>query len=88
MAAEEEELRRRRILLTPSGVALMALKYLTLELGGGLAQTLMPVGNVLTIDVVTDTPTASPPGGRGVVFKVSGGVVTIYVWDGTQWLVA
>jgi hypothetical protein len=46
----------------------------------------MPTGNTLPISIVTGTPTSPPPGDKGVVFKVSGGVLTIYIWDGTQWV--
>jgi len=42
-------------------------------------------GNILPISITTGTPTAAPPGDKGVVFKVLGGTVTIYVWDGSAW---
>jgi hypothetical protein len=45
-------------------------------------------GNVLPIEVITNTPTQEPPGGKGIVFKVSGGVAYLYVWDSSssQWI--
>jgi hypothetical protein len=30
---------------------------------------------------VTATPISAPSGNKGVVFKISGGVATIYIWD-------
>lgn len=67
-------------------VVLESLKSLVLDLGGGLGQTLMPTGNVLPINIGTGIPTATPQGDKGVYFRVSGGVLTIYAWDGTQWV--
>lgn len=66
------------------------LRYLSLELGGGLSQTLLPSGSVLTIETTTTAPTGAPPGNRGVVFQVAGAVVTVWVWDAanTVWRAA
>lgn len=59
----------------------LPIKYLSRALGGGLATTLTPNGNTLQVSVVTNIPTGVPPGGKGVVFYINGGVLTIYVWD-------
>ena len=56
-------------------------KALTLEFGGGLGQTLAFKGNTLPLPTVTTIPTVEPPGDKGMVFYVSSGVLTIYVWD-------
>lgn len=64
---------------------LLALKSLVLEIASGLGMTLMPNGNTLPISIVTQTPTAAPPGNKGVCFKVSGATLTIYAWDGSVW---
>lgn len=66
--------------------SLLALKSLVLEIASGLGMTLMPNGNTLPISIVTQTPTAAPSGNKGVVFKVSGGVLTIYAWNGSSWI--
>ena len=62
------------------------LKTLSLKLTDILSQSLGTTGNLIPIDILTDTPDNPPPGNKGIVFKVVGGVVTIYVWDGTNWI--
>ncbi len=62
------------------------LTTIAVEVGAGISQALTPKGNMLEVDVVADVPTGTPTNGKGVVFRVSGGVVTIYVWDGASWL--
>lgn len=57
------------------------LKYTTFELAGILGMTISPTGNTIPINIVSNTPTVAPPGNKGVCFKISGGVVTIYVWN-------
>lgn len=64
----------------------LPLKSLTMDIGGGLAQTLGLLGNTVPISVVTTIPSAAPPGDRGVVFHVSGSTLTIYAWDGSSWV--
>jgi hypothetical protein len=44
------------------------------------------VGNTLPIEIMNSPPMLAPPSGKGVVFMVSGGAVTIYVWDGSAWI--
>jgi len=53
-----------------------------------LGMTLGMKGNMLPLTVVTTIPTTAPPGGQGAVFYVSGGALTIYVWDPvtTAWI--
>lgn len=53
---------------------------------GQLSESINMVGNSLPIEIVSITPTTAPPLNKGVVFKISGGVVTIYVWDGSAWI--
>lgn len=67
------------------GFVFIPLSSLVIDLGDNLGKTLMPNGNTLPISITTATPSAAPPGNKGVVFKVSGGVLTVYAWDGTQW---
>ena len=83
---------RQHIAYTYSGIsasaaseALLALKSLVLEIASGLGLTLMPSGNTLPISIVTQVPTAAPPGNKGVCFRVSGGALVIYAWDGSAW---
>lgn len=63
-----------------SALILTALKSLVIDIGD-MGMTLMPQGNTLPISIVTQTPTATPAGNKGVCFKISGGVLTIYGWD-------
>ena len=90
-AAKDQEWRQESgwgypgILAATPSATLQALKSLTLELGGGLGMTLLPTGNSLPISIVTAAPSGAPPGNKGVVFRVSGGAITIYVWDGSAW---
>lgn len=74
------------ILASAAAETLLALKSLVLEIASGLGMTLMPNGNTLPISIVTQTPTAAPPGDKGVCFKVSGGVLTVYAWSGSAWV--
>ncbi|MFQ5582762.1 MAG: hypothetical protein ACE5F3_09090, partial [Mariprofundaceae bacterium] len=66
---------------TPSNLG-----YLTFGIGGGLGKTFLPSGNTVPVVVETNAPSGAPPSGKGVVYQVSGGTVTIHVWDGTQWV--
>ena len=66
-------------------LTLQALKSMVLTLDPSLGMTLLPTGNSLPISIVTTAPSNAPPGNKGVVFRVSGGVATIYVWDGSAW---
>lgn len=68
---------------TPSE-SLIPMKSLVIDIGD-MGMTLMPQGNTLPISIVTQTPTATPAGNKGVCFKISGGVLTIYGWDGAAW---
>jgi len=63
-----------------------ALKSLVMEIMTGFGITMMFNGNTLPISIITATPTVQPPADKGVCFKVLGGTVTIYVWDGSQWV--
>ena len=75
--------------ITPSIPApaevLQNLKSLVLDLGG-IGLTLVPSGNTLPIEIITSAPSGAPPANKGVVFMVSGGTLTIYVWTGTAWV--
>lgn len=62
------------------------LEFLTLALAASLGVTTSPSGNTLPIEISIQTPIGAPVGGKGVVFKVSGGVLTIYAWDGSAWI--
>jgi len=62
------------------------LKALVLDLFPGMGTTMMFNGNTLPISIITSTPTVAPPGDKGVCFKVSGGVLTIYAWNGSSWV--
>jgi hypothetical protein len=63
---------------------------ISLGLGGDLYKSEIWSGNLLPIEVVYNIPTNAPPGNKGVVFYVDGGVSTVYVWDSStlNWLVA
>lgn len=71
--------------ITTGGVTTTPLTQYNVEVGAGISQSLTPVGNMLEIEIVTSAPSDPPTNGKGVVFLVSGGVVTIYVWDGIAW---
>lgn len=66
---------------TPSNLG-----YLTFPLGGGLSKTFLPSGNTTPVVVEANAPSGTPQSGNGVIYQASGGVVTVHVWDGTQWL--
>ena len=78
-------LRKLTTLVKPA-VTFSALKHLVLDVDSDLGTTLTPIGNMLEAEFIAHTPVSAPPAGKGVVFKVQGGAVTIYVWDGTQWV--
>lgn len=59
----------------------LPLKSLVLKIDKDLGMTLGLTGNTLPISVVTTVPSVAPPGGKGVVFYVAGGSLTVYVWD-------
>ena len=69
-----------------SGVILQTMKTLSMDSDMGLiSQSIGWSGNMLPIAIVDDTPVAAPPGGKGFVVKVVGGVATAYIWDGAAW---
>ena len=53
---------------------------------GELALPLAAIGNTLPITIMSTAPVNAPPTNKGVVFRVSGGVLTIYAWDGSAWI--
>jgi hypothetical protein len=55
------------------------------EITSGLSTLTGLAGNLLPISIASFAPTGAPPGNKGVVFQVSGGVITIWVWDGSVW---
>ena len=63
-----------------SALTHIPLKSLVVDIGD-MGMTLMPQGNTLPISIVTQAPTAAPPGNKGVCFRISGGVLTIYAWN-------
>lgn len=69
-----------------SGLVTVPLNQYSVELGSGVSKSLSPTGNMLEIEIVTTAPTSAPVNNKGVVFMVSGGVVTIYVWNGSSWI--
>ena len=73
---------------TITGVAKIVIPLTPLipeALGGGRSKTLNE-GYVVNVKTIDYTPTEPPKWNEGVVFKVVGGVLTIYAWDGTQWV--
>jgi len=38
------------------------------------------------LNFLTNAPSGTPVGGKGVVFRITGGVVKVYVWDGSTWI--
>jgi hypothetical protein len=70
-----------------AAVGLSRLTALSLLLSPDIAQTFNWTGNVVPVQIVSQVPTSTPPGGRGVVFYVSGATVRVYVWDGAAWQV-
>lgn len=69
-------------------LVLTKLSALSLLLTADLSKSIIWSGDTLPIAIVTSAPSDPPPGNKGVVFQVTGGVVTIHVWDGTAWRVA
>ena len=70
---------------TAAALTLTALGITSLNLGA-ISESISMVGNYLPIEIVTTTPTTAPALNKGVVFKVSGGVATLYLWDGSSWI--
>jgi hypothetical protein len=68
-----------------SAFAVLPLSILSMDIGHPLSKSISWSGNTLPISISAVTPVGAPPGNKGVVFKVVGGVVTIYVWDGAAW---
>ena len=64
-----------------AALTMIPLKSLVPDVDVDLGLTLMPTGNVLSISQADTVPTLEPPGGKGVVFHITGGSLTIYVWD-------
>jgi hypothetical protein len=60
---------------------IQTLTVLSLHLDDELTRSIMITGNTLPISQAGAVPSGEPPGGKGVVFHISGGVLTIYVWD-------
>ena len=73
------------LLIIETGLDLNNLRPLTHKIGTPLAMGIGYTGNVLPIEITTDAPTDAPASNKGVVFQVSGGTVTIHVWDGSAW---
>jgi hypothetical protein len=62
------------------------LKYSILDFDNGFTgSTLGITGDTIPILVVTSAPSGAPPGGKGFVVQVTSGVVTFWMWDGTNW---
>jgi len=68
-----------------AAVVLSRLDVLSLQISSDLSKSIVFSGNVLPVAVVSSAPSGAPPGGKGIVFRVAAGVVTIYVWDGAAW---
>jgi hypothetical protein len=66
-------------------VILTPLTSMAREITTGLSTLTGLAGNLLPISITSSAPTGAPPGNKGVVFQVSGGVITIWVWDGSAW---
>jgi hypothetical protein len=62
-------------------LAMSPLKFFILPLDEETGMTISPMGNVLQVAQSGTVPTDEPPGGKGIVFYISGGALTIYVWD-------
>lgn len=65
--------------------SLQRLTALSLTLSPELSQTITWSGNVLPIQILPQAPIDPPPGGKGVCFVFTGGVVSLYIWDGAIW---
>src|SRR5260370_743060 len=50
-----------------------------------LGTTLELNGDMLAITPVTSAPSGAPENNVGMVFQISGGVLKVWVWDGTAW---
>lgn len=72
------------ILLT-GGFEAKPYNIMSFAIDNDISKSISFQGNILPISITTGTPTAAPPSNKGVVFKVLGGVVTIFVWDGSAW---
>jgi len=58
---------------------------MSLAVGDELSMSFHETGNVLPIERIGSAPSGAPPKNKGVVFRVSAGSVTTYVWDGAVW---
>jgi len=72
--------------LLSGGFSMMPYGIMSYELSDGFSSSVSFKGNVLPITITTNVPTGTPPNNKGVIFRVSGGAVTIYVWDGSSWI--
>lgn len=67
-------------------MAFAPLKYSTLDYDNGFTgSTLSISGDTLPIAVVNAAPAGTPPANKGFMVQVTGGVVTLWVWDGAAW---
>lgn len=71
--------------ISTGGATTTPLRQYSIEVGTGISQSVTPTGNMIEVEIVTSAPSDPPTNDKGVVFSVSGGVVTIYVWDGSAW---
>lgn len=77
---------KAKILSASAGAVTIPLKTYYIELGAGISKSLTPTGNMIEVEIVISAPVDPPTNGKGVVFMISGGVVTIYVWSGSAWI--
>lgn len=61
-------------------------KATSFALAGDLSKSIAFTGNTLPLNFLTNAPSGTPVGGKGVVFRITGGVVKVYVWDGSTWI--
>lgn len=61
-------------------------KLTSLDVGSGLGKSVAFTGNTLPIDDLINAPSGTPPGGKGITFRIVGGVAKMYIWDGSNWI--
>lgn len=58
-----------------------ALRYLSLDIGGGLSLSLTPAGDLFQIAPITTTPIGEPQADKGVQFGITSSTAKIWVWN-------
>lgn len=52
----------------------------------GISKSQTPNGDLLEIETFYGVPSGAPTNNKGIIFALNGGVITIYAWDGSNWI--